>query len=140
MPAQSLLPAQAGAGIQSVASATRTGSANLTREQSGVNDVKTVWIPQAVASLMLLWALNPQNPYGYYILLRWVCCAAFAYLAWQAAEREKQGWVWVLAVTALVYNPIIRLHLGREIWSLVNVATIAVSIMSIWAFRAEKND
>jgi hypothetical protein len=42
--------------------------------------MKQIWLPQVFASGMLLWALNPDNPYGYYILLRWVCCAVFAYL------------------------------------------------------------
>ena len=86
---------------------------------------------------MLLWALNPDNPYGYYILLRWVCCAAFAYLAIQALAQEKQGWVWVLGVTAVVYNPIIRVHLTRGIWSVINVTTIVVAVASIFALKDE---
>jgi hypothetical protein len=85
---------------------------------------------------MLLWALNPENPYGYYILLRWVCCGIFAYLAIQALEREKQGWVWVLGITAVVYNPIIRVHLTREIWSVVNVATIVAAVASVFVLKA----
>ncbi len=31
---------------------------------------KRVWIPQAISILMLFWALYPDNPYGYYRLLR----------------------------------------------------------------------
>lgn len=81
---------------------------------------------------MLLLALNPQNPYGYYILLRWVCCACFAYLAIRAHAFEKTGWVWTLGITAVVYNPVIRIHLTREIWSFVNVATVAVALTSIF--------
>jgi len=61
--------------------------------------MKRIWIPQIIATLMLIWALNPDNSYGYYILLRWVCCGIFAYLAFQALEIEKQGWVWVLGIT-----------------------------------------
>ena len=51
--------------------------------------MKKIWIPQAIVIPMLLWALNPANPYGYYILLRWVYCAAFAYLAIHAWNLEK---------------------------------------------------
>jgi len=86
---------------------------------------------------MLLWALNPENPYGYYILLRWVCCATFAYLTIQALAQEKQGWVWVLGVTAVVYNPIFCIHLTREIWSVINIASIIVAITSIFILRVE---
>lgn len=76
--------------------------------------MKKIWIPQAIVIPMLLWALNPLNPYGYYILLRWVCCAVFVYLAIQAWNIEKQGWIWILGVTAAIYNPILRIHSTRE--------------------------
>ncbi|PTL36306.1 hypothetical protein CLG94_04490 [Candidatus Methylomirabilis limnetica] len=99
--------------------------------------MKRIWIPQVVTSAMLLWALSPDNPYGYYILLRWVCCAVFAYLAIQALAQGKQGWVWVLGVTAVVYNPIIRVHLTRQIWSVINVTTIVVAVASIFALKDE---
>ena len=101
--------------------------------------MKKIWIPQTVATVMLLWALNPHNPYGYYILLRWVCCGVFAYLAFQALEEEKQQWVWVLGITAVIYNPIFRIHLNREIWSIVNVVTIGIAVVSIFTLRIKNN-
>jgi len=97
--------------------------------------MKRIWIPQTIATVMLLWALNPDNPYGYYILLRMVCCAVFAYLAILAASQEKKGWVWILGVTAVIYNPIIRIHLTREIWSAINVVTIIVAAISVSILR-----
>jgi len=84
---------------------------------------------------MLLWALNPDNPYGYYILLRWVSCGVFAFLASKALGAEQQGWVWMLGITAAVYNPIFRVHLTREIWSVVNVSTIAIAVASVFALK-----
>ena len=99
--------------------------------------MKRIWIPQAVTSAMLLWALNPNNSYGYYILLRWVCCAAFAYLATQAFAHKKQGWAWVLGITAVAYNPIMRVHLTKEIWSVVNVVTIIVAVVSIFILKVD---
>lgn len=91
---------------------------------------------------MLLWALNPDNPYGYYILLRWVCCGVFAYLAFKAFGQEQLGWVWVLGITAALYNPLIRVHLTREIWSVVNVITIGIAVASVFAIKLkdEKHD
>jgi len=87
---------------------------------------------------MLLLALYPENPYAYYILLRWVCCAVFVYLAFQSLERDKIGWVWVLGITALIYNPILRVHLNRELWSVINVVTIGIALTSIFALREKK--
>ncbi len=97
----------------------------------------SVWGPALIASLMLLWALKPDNSYGYYVLLRWVCCAVFAYLAFQALAQEKQGWFWVLGITAVVYNPIVRVHLTREIWSIMNVITIGLAVASFFALKVK---
>ena len=97
--------------------------------------MKRIWIPQLIACLMLLWALIPVNPYGYYILLRLVCCGIFAYLAYQAFIQEQQGWTWVLGITAVLYNPVIRIHLNREIWSVINVATITIAVASIFVIK-----
>jgi len=104
--------------------------------------MRRIWVPQLVAAVMLLWALNPENPYGYYILLRWVCCGIFAYLAFRSLDHRQQGWVWVLGITAALYNPIFRVHLTREIWSAVNVVTIVIAVASVFALRLghEKSD
>lgn len=95
--------------------------------------MRKIWVPQIVVSCMLLWALNPGNPYGYYILLRWVCCGVFAYLAFQAFEHQRLAWIWILGITAGVYNPIVPVHLTREIWSVVNVITIGVAVASVFS-------
>jgi hypothetical protein len=99
---------------------------------------RTIWIPQVVATVGLLWALNPANPYSYYILLRWVCCAIFVFLTLQAVAQDKQGWAWSLGITAAVYNPIIRVHLNRDLWSVVNVVTIIVAVASIFMLKSEQ--
>jgi hypothetical protein len=94
-----------------------------------------IWIPQVVACLFLLWAFNSDNPYSYYIILRWVVCGVFAYLAYQAFEKEQVQWTWILGITALVYNPIFRVSLDREIWSMVNALTVVLAIVSVFKVR-----
>jgi hypothetical protein len=86
---------------------------------------------------MLFWALNPGNPYGYYILLRWICCAVFGYLALQAFACKQREWVCVLGVTAAVYNPIVPVHLTREIWSVLNLITIGIAAVSVFAVKVK---
>ena len=49
---------------------------------------KRIWIPQVIAILMLMWAFCfPDNPYVYYSILRWVCCAVFTYLAFRLGDN-----------------------------------------------------
>ena len=98
-------------------------------------DMKKIWIPQAIVIPLLLLALNPDNPYGYYIFLRWVCCAAFVYLAFHALALEKSGWVWILGVTAVIYNPIFRVAGTREMWFFINLATIGLAVASIFSLK-----
>ena len=98
-----------------------------------LKETKQTWIPQAIAIPLLLWALNPGNPYGYYIILRVICCACFAYLATYTYSINKTGWTWVFGVIAFIYNPIIRVHSTRTIWSIVNVATAILAFASIFA-------
>jgi hypothetical protein len=93
--------------------------------------MKKIWIPQAIAGPMLAWALKPANPYGYYMLLRIACCAVCTYLAVAAASAGKTPWTWALSIFAVLYNPIMRVHLTRDIWSVVNVVTIIVLAVSI---------
>ena len=59
---------------------------------------------------------------------------ASSFLALPALEIHKSGWVWILGVTAVIYNPIVRVHLTREIWSVVNIATIAMLAVTFAVF------
>ena len=101
--------------------------------------MRRIWVPQLMICLMVLWAFNPHNPYGYYVLLRLVCCGVFAYLAFKAFAQEQIGWVWLLGITAAVYNPIIPVHLTREIWSVANIITIGIAVASVFVLKFKTN-
>lgn len=87
---------------------------------------------------MLLWALNPDNPYGYYVLLRFVCCAVFAYLTVQAIRYQNERWAWILGVVAAIYNPFIHLALNRELWSIVNIVTAVIAAASVFMLNPKE--
>ena len=55
-------------------------------------ELKNIWIPQIIAVIMLAIALKPDTAYGYFALLRIVCCAVFGYLAVMAHRQEKKEW------------------------------------------------
>lgn len=99
------------------------------------NHNRTRFIPQVVAILMLLWALNPETPYGYYLLLRIIICGICAFLAFRALKIGNEIWVWILGVTAVIYNPIFRIHLTREIWTVVNIATVVMLAVTVGVLR-----
>jgi hypothetical protein len=92
---------------------------------------------RVVAIIMLLVALLP-NPYGYYILLRWVICGICAYHLFEAVRMRNQPWTWVFGVGAAIYNPIFPLHLQRSVWSVVKIASAVLLIASFSAMRGKR--
>ena len=111
---------------------------NMRTDFSCARKMKSIWIPQAVAAAMLLLALTPDMPYGYYVLLRWIMCGILAFLAFVALERKKSEWVWILGIAAAIYNPFVTIHLGKEIWSIANVITIVVVLVSVSKLKERK--
>ena len=101
---------------------------------------KHILISGYIAIALLVIALNPLNPYGYYILLRWVCCAIFAYFAHVALEKNNKELVWILGIIAFIYNPILPLHLNRPLWTIVNIATIFVIFRSFKVLAPKLRD
>lgn len=88
-----------------------------------------IWLVPAVA---LLIALAPL-PYGYYTLLRIIICGAAAFIAYSIYQRQQAVSLWVLAMSglAILFNPLIPIHLSREIWVPID-AISAVVFLSHW--------
>ena len=77
-------------------------------------------IPAIIAALMLLGALAPW-PYGYYQLLRFVTCGVAVYIVYTAYNWQRIWAVWLFGFIALLFNPLIPIHLSREIWQPIDV-------------------
>ncbi len=100
--------------------------------------MKRNWLPQTICSIMLVGALFPGNPYEYYTLLRWVCCGVFLYLASNAYKQKQEGWTWIFGAIGLFYNPIFRVYLTREIWTIINIITAIIALASIFLLKDYK--
>lgn len=88
--------------------------------------------------ILLLMALLPL-PYGYYILLRF---AVFFGLIYEIIKNKKlnQDTIYIFIVIAVLYNPIIRMPLGRVIWVIVNILTAIYLIYCLWKYKNIKGD
>lgn len=88
-----------------------------------------------ILSLLLLLCLAPM-PYGYYQLVRFVAMVVFGVMAYKYYEEKKN----VLAITfgalALLFQPFIKVALGRTMW---NVVDVAVAIGLIVLYYKERN-
>ena len=82
------------------------------------SDLKIPFIAVVVLSLI---ALLPM-PYGYYTILRIcvsICGGLTAYIYFNAGRRDIC--VWLCIAVAIIFNPIVPVHLNREVWSIFNV-------------------
>ena len=77
-------------------------------------------IPSLIAVAMLLISLA-DLPYGYYQLLRFVICGVAVYVAYTAYNWQKMWAVWLFGFVALLFNPLIPIHLSRELWQPIDV-------------------
>ncbi|MFC1793458.1 DUF6804 family protein [Planctomycetota bacterium] len=89
-------------------------------------------IPAAIAALMLFGALG-YWPYGYYQLLRFVVCGVGAYTAFVAYQWQKLWATWLFGFIAVLFNPLIPIHLPKEVWHTIDVtcAFLFIAIASI---------
>jgi len=85
---------------------------------------------KVISGIMLLIALV-RLPYGYYIALRWIVAVFSAISAFDALNKRKSGWVWVFIGIAIMYNPIVPVHLTKAIWSPINILTAIIFFASI---------
>ena len=69
-------------------------------------------------------------PYGYYNLLRLVVCGCLIYFAYQRYQKQDMTFVWIFGFLAILYNPIIPVHLyEKEIWMVVNIITAIIFVL-----------
>lgn len=84
---------------------------------------------------MLVLALAPW-PYGYFQLLRLVVSGACAFLIYREFTRVGLGpWTLGLGLLALIFNPIVPVHLARSVWAVVDVGA---AVMLTLHFRASR--
>jgi hypothetical protein len=76
-----------------------------------------------ITSAMLFIGAAPLPYYGYYTLLRIVVTCVLAWAAFVAYERNYKLLPWVYALLALLFNPLIKVYLPKELWTLVDIGS-----------------
>jgi uncharacterized membrane protein len=91
--------------------------------------------PALASIVFLLLAVFGRWPYGFYTILRFVVCGSAIYIAVQAHAQDKSGWAWVMAVTAILFNPFVPVYLSRSHWQPIDFIAAVVFAISIAALR-----
>ena len=84
-----------------------------------------------ITLLFLILAVFGSFPYGFYTLLRFVVtifCGYVAYLLYKVFEGKNYLYV-LYGFLAILFNPVIPIHLDREIWQVIDVIMIVFAIL-----------
>lgn len=93
-----------------------------------------------VAAAILFLALLDGWQYGFFTILRFVVFATTAYVAWLAYERKRERWVWIFGFVAALFNPFFPVHLSRETWVVIDLATGVFLLAVTFFFELDTNE
>lgn len=71
-------------------------------------------------ALMLLVCLLDM-PYGYFQFVRFLSSIGFGYLAYEANSEQRKSETIIFIVLGLLFQPFLKVLLGRELWNIVDV-------------------
>ena len=80
----------------------------------------------AIAVILLLCLLD--MPYGFYSFVRFAAAAAFCYFAYVASQSENKERMILCIALAVLFQPLLKIPLGRTIWNIVDVVVAAYLI------------
>lgn len=67
-------------------------------------------------------------PYGYYQLVRFIAMISFSYLAFKSYNRKEELIAFIYGSLVILFQPIFKMSLGRDIWNIVDVI-VAVGLI-----------
>ena len=84
-----------------------------------------------LAGVMLLLAVLPIWPYGYFQLLRWVVALVALYNAYLAYESKQNGWVFIMGAIVILFNPLDSFHFEKGTWAVFNLIGAIIMFSSV---------
>lgn len=74
-------------------------------------------------------------PYGYFQFVRFAGVIGFGILAYEANEKGQKTFIIIYVCLAVLFQPFVKISLGRELWNIVDVI---VSIFLIFTLLISK--
>ena len=104
--------------------------------------MKKLKIILPIASIIMLLLAIPKGlfPYGYYNLLRLVVCGTGAFLAVISYKGKNTAWAWTMGIIAFIFNPIFPMHLGKEIWVIIDIAIAIIFSVYLFTMKSKKGN
>jgi len=84
---------------------------------------------------VLLFLCLAKMPYGYYQFVRAAGLIGFIILAYNAYERKRIPEMIIYGGLALLFQPVYKIVLERQIWNIVDVIVGVALLVSIFIFH-----
>lgn len=78
-----------------------------------------------VPAILMLALSQFEWPYGYYQLLRIVVTITAGFMAYVLYDEQDRTWFVFLAI-AILFNPLVPVHLERELWAMIDFVTAGI--------------
>lgn len=85
---------------------------------------------------ILFFVCLADMPYGLYQFVRFAAMIGFAYLAYSAKEQSNKNEVFVYIGLAILFQPFVKVALGRTIWNIVDIV-VGVGLLVSLANRKD---
>ena len=90
-----------------------------------------------IAVLLIICPLNMPN--GYYQFVRFIAMIGFAYLAYSTNGKNNKNKVFFYIALAILFQPIVKIALGRTLWNIVDVLVGVCLLVSIITPHKKRN-
>jgi len=81
-----------------------------------------------VTIALLLLGIFGDFSYDFYMFIRLVAAISAAIFAYLFYQKKDIAWTWVFTISAIIFQPFIRIHLTKEIWHFLNTILIVLLI------------
>lgn len=92
-----------------------------------------------IPAVMMAVAVLPM-PYGYYQFLRLVTVVAAGWIAAYFWSENRLAWASSIGCVALLFNPVFRISLDREMWAPLNIIAAALLLAAMVFNRSKVNN
>ncbi len=81
-----------------------------------------------------------KMPYGYFQFVRFSALIGFVLLAYNAKDKQNKTELIIFICLALLFQPLFKIPLGRQIWNIVDVIVGISLIVSIYLSNKKSNN
>lgn len=91
-----------------------------------------------IAALLLVLAILPIWPYGFYTLLRLTISVTAVIVAWGFYKSHFPAWAFIFGSVAFLFNPLIPIHLNKSSWVPIDFISAILFFLAAYSVKRKR--